>query len=67
MLKMEIEPQFVPRTINKEDVSNIDKMFTRESPRETPEDQNHSKLVARAKFDNFTFIEDTELETSFNT
>jgi len=45
----------VPVTENEGDVANIDKSFTREIPRETPED---SIMAQKAKFDNFTFIEE---------
>ena len=54
-----IEPPFVPMTQSELDIQNIDKTFTREIPRETPE--GDSMLQQRAKFDNFTFIEDNPL------
>jgi hypothetical protein len=45
---------FVPVTSSELDTGNIDKTFTREIPRETPED---SILAQKAKFDNFTYVE----------
>lgn len=53
-----VEPPFKPVIANELSTENIDKAFTREIPRETPED---SILAQKAKFDNFTFIEDSKL------
>jgi len=40
-------------------------MFTREPARETPDDGN--TLLKKAKFDNFTYIEDNDLSNmSYN-
>ena len=41
-------------TESEEDIQNIDKTFTREVPRETPEDD---MLAQKAKFDHFTYVE----------
>lgn len=51
-------PPFVPVTKSEVDVANIDKTFTREVPRETPED---SILAQKAKFDNFTYVEECRI------
>ena len=39
-------------------------MFTKETPRETPEDGD--RPLRKAKFDNFTYIEKNQLEDSSN-
>lgn len=38
------------------DLSNIDRYFTREEPKETPTDD--SVLLKKDKFDDFTYIDD---------
>ena len=38
------------------DLSNIDRFFTREEPKETPTDD--SVLTKKDKFDDFTYIDD---------
>ena len=55
----EVEPPFIPVTQNELDVANIDKSFTREIPRETPE--HDSMLNQMAKFDNFSFVKTNPL------
>lgn len=50
----EVTPPFVPKIENDQDISNIDKMFTKETPSETPED---SMLLRKKKFDGFTYVE----------
>ena len=37
MSRKEVEPEFVPEISGDFDTKNIDKMFTREAPSETPE------------------------------
>ena len=37
MYNKEIKPEFVPTITSELDVGNIDKMFTKEQPAETPE------------------------------
>lgn len=37
------------------DLGNIDKAFTKEPPRETPDDGD--RPLRKAKFDNFTYVE----------
>ena len=54
----EVRPEFVPPNSNELDLGNIDKMFTRELPKETPEDV--SVLTRKAKFDNFTYTNDKD-------
>ena len=44
----------MPKIENDQDISNIDKMFTKETPSETPED---SMLLRKKKFDGFTYVE----------
>jgi hypothetical protein len=44
----------VPHIEGDLDVRNIDRMFTREMPRETPED---SMLLQKKKFEAFTYVE----------
>jgi len=58
-LKKEIKPPFKPRVLGEEDISNIDRVFTREPPQETPESGQASKLHVDMKFDNFTYYEDS--------
>ena len=50
-----IDPPYMPRLEGTNDLSNIDKAFTREAPRETPEDED--RILKKAKFDDFTFVE----------
>ena len=40
MSRKEVEPEFVPEISGDFDTKNIDKMFTREAPSETPEVSN---------------------------
>jgi hypothetical protein len=40
MLEKKVPPPFVPEIENDQDISNIDGVFTREKPSETPEDSN---------------------------
>jgi Protein kinase C terminal domain len=44
----------VPKIEDENDLSNIDKMFTREHPTETPE---NNLLLQKQKFDDFTYVE----------
>jgi hypothetical protein len=50
----DITPPFVPKIESDLDLRNIDRMFTREMPRETPED---SMLLQKKKFEAFTYVE----------
>ena len=50
---------YLPKIDHTLDLANIDKMFTREPAQETPEDAN--MMLKKAKFDNFTFVEDNKL------
>jgi hypothetical protein len=52
------QPPFVPKIESDNDLSNIDKMFTKESPNETPDD---NLLTQKQKFDDFTYVERTSL------
>lgn len=54
----QVTPPFKPVTASDLSTENIDKTFTREIPRETPED---SIMAQKAKFDNFTFIQDSRI------
>ena len=45
---------FVPQIENDMDLRNIDKMFTKEKPAETPE---VSMLLQKKKFEQFTYVE----------
>lgn len=58
-LMKRIKPLFVPKIASEDDLSNIDKMFTREPPRETP--ATDASLLSDAKFANFTYCEDKSL------
>ena len=51
-----IQPIFVPKIDSEMDLSNIDRYFTREEPKETPTDD--SVLLKKDKFDDFTYIDD---------
>ena len=54
----EVKAPFVPIIDGDLDLRNIDKMFTRELPRETPEDSN---ILQKKKFDAFTYTSNTKL------
>ena len=47
------KPPFIPKIESEYDLSNIDKMFTQETPNETPDD---NMLTQKQKFDNFTYV-----------
>lgn len=65
LLKKKMRPPFVPQIDSSLDLNNIDKMFTKEAPRETPEED--SILLKKAKFDNFTYVESNKLlDTSYD-
>ncbi len=51
----QVKPPYVPKLENSSDLNNIDKVFTREPPQETPEEGE--RLLRKAKFDNFTYHE----------
>ena len=46
----------MPKVENNLDLSNIDRYFTREEPKETPEDD--SSILKKEKFEQFTYIDD---------
>lgn len=52
-MKCEIIPPFIPEIDHSLDLKNIDKMFTREPPRETPDEED--RPLRKAKFENFTY------------
>jgi hypothetical protein len=41
MAKLQVPPPFVPQIKSSTDIQNIDKMFTRERPKETPEESSY--------------------------
>ena len=41
MLAKQVPAPFIPETKSINDLGNIDKMFTREKPSETPEESNY--------------------------
>lgn len=43
----------MPKIESENDLSNIDKIFTKESPKETLDD---NLLLQKQKFDNFTYV-----------
>ena len=49
-----VEPPFIPQIENDLDLRNIDKMFTKEQPAETPE---VSMMLQKKKFEQFTYVE----------
>lgn len=55
LYQKEVESPFKPSINDELDVRNIDKMFTKEVPRETPE---VSMLLQKKKFEQFTYVED---------
>lgn len=55
LYQKKIIPPFVPKIDHNLDLGNIDKMFTREAPRETPDDND--RPLRKAKFDDFTYSE----------
>ena len=63
MVERKVTPEFVPQIENNMDVRNIDKMFTREMPAETPE---VSVLLQKKKFDQFTYVENNALNNEIN-
>ena len=54
----QIPAPFVPKIEGDLDLGNIDKMFTKERPAETPE---QSMLLQKRKFEQFTYVENTAL------
>ena len=52
--RREIEPEFVPKTGNIQDTSNIDKMFTDEEARETLVGDRPD--LRKAKIEQFTYV-----------
>ena len=56
-----IEPVFVPKVENDLDLSNIDRFFTKEDARETPEDENI--LRQTENFDQFTYAEKSNMSS----
>jgi hypothetical protein len=50
-------PPFVPRVEGELDVRNIDKIFTKEPPRETPEEDTTLRTSPNKKFENFTYVQ----------
>ena len=52
MEERKVKVPFVPQIGSSSDVDNIDKVFTREMPTETPEE---TSTLAAHKFDNFTY------------
>ena len=59
LLRREIKPPFVPTIESELDLRNIDKVFTREMPRETPEE---SMLLQKKKFEAFTYVKNPLLQ-----
>lgn len=57
-----MKPPYVPEIDNSLDLKNIDRMFTREAPRETPIEE--SILLKKSKFDGFTYVEESNLNTN---
>lgn len=60
LYKKELEPPFKPFTSGPEDTRNIDKMFTNETPKETP---GNNQLIPQEKkaenhFEQFTYAAD---------
>ena len=53
-----IAPPFVPEIESEADTQNIDRVFTKEKPSETPED---SLLLKKEKFKDFTYVERSTL------
>lgn len=49
MYDKKMKPIFVPKVDNSLDLSNIDRYFTREEPKETPEDD--SSILKKEKFE----------------
>ena len=54
MYQRQVPPPFVPQIESDLDLRNIDKMFTKEKPAETPE---VSMLLQKKKFEQFTYVE----------
>ena len=57
MAEKKIQPLFKPKIDSEVDLSNIDRAFTREDPKETPSDPVLKKHLLTEKFDQFTFLE----------
>ena len=54
MYLRQVKAPFVPQIASDLDLRNIDRMFTKEKPAETPED---SMLLQKKKFEQFTYVE----------
>lgn len=60
-----IKPMYIPQLEGNHDLSNIDKMFTKEAPRETPDEED--RILKKAKFEDFTYVEKNNfLDTSYD-
>ena len=57
MAEKKVQPLFKPKIDSEVDLSNIDRAFTREDPKETPSDPALKKHLLTEKFDQFTFLE----------
>ena len=57
LLQKKIKAPFVPKIEGDLDLGNRDRVFTKEAPRETPE--NSDRPLRKAKFDNFTYKGDS--------
>jgi hypothetical protein len=51
-------PPFLPKIESDLDLRNIDGVFTKEPPRETPDDGD--RPLRKAKFDNFTYLDNNK-------
>lgn len=62
LYKKEIKPPYVPKISSQLDLSNIDKTFTREAPKETPDDRSTflSQAISNNEvdFDDFSYKND---------
>ena len=54
-----ISPPFVPQIESELDLKNIDRVFTREPARETPDVGD--RPLRKAKFDNFTYMDENNI------
>lgn len=63
LLNKELDPPFVPKVANKNDTSQIDKVFTDEAPKDSLPEHSLSETLARENnFDGFTFEAPSNME-----
>jgi len=55
LVKKEIDPPFVPKVEDEEDVQNVEDEFTNETPKDSPVMKTGSMMAAKDQFIGFTY------------